>query len=53
MSFQQSIMGQEQAPCAGSIRYQVLPGLRRSDLPLPASTEGADLVAWWRPVKVI
>jgi hypothetical protein len=37
----------------GSIRYQVLPGLRRSDLPLPARTEGADLVAWWRPVKVI
>ena len=37
----------------GSIRYRVLPGLRRSDLPLPASTEGADLVAWWRPVKVI
>jgi hypothetical protein len=37
----------------GSIRYQVLPGLRRSDLPLPDSTEGADLVAWWRPVKVI
>ena len=34
----------------GSIRYQVLPGLRRGDLPLPA--EGADAVAWWCPVKV-
>jgi len=34
----------------GSIRYQVLPGLRRSDLPLPA--EAADAAAWWCPVKV-
>ncbi len=34
----------------GSIRYQVFPGLRRSDLPLP--DEGADPLAWWCPVKI-
>jgi len=32
----------------GSIRYQVLPGLRRDDLPLAL----ADPASWWCPVKV-
>ena len=33
---------------SGSIRYQVLPGLRRDDLPLAL----ADPASWWCPVKV-